>query len=67
VEESVTLYRAEAEKGHTGAQNDLGLAYEGGIGLAKEDAEALLLYRQAADNLYPPAFFNIGRFYWGRG
>ena len=42
----------------------LGHQYENGLGVVKDEGEALRLYRLAAESGYALAFSNVGRFYW---
>ena len=55
----MAFIRAAAEQGYPIAQNDLGRQYELGAGVAKDDAEALRLYRVAAESGYALAFFQL--------
>jgi hypothetical protein len=50
-------------QGHAGAQFNLGSMYAKGLGVAKDDAEALRLYRLAADQGHADAQFNLGVIY----
>jgi hypothetical protein len=69
-EESVRLLRqllARPPGRHTpSAQYNLGVSYKNGNGVAKDDAEALRLYRLAADQGFAKAQFNLGICY-GQG
>lgn len=52
--------RAKAEKGDAAAQNNLGRLYADGEGVPKDSAEAASWYREAADQGYAEAQFNLG-------
>jgi TPR repeat protein len=61
-------FKARAGQGGPAAQFRLGLAYEEGRGVAKDPAEAVKWYRQAAEQNYPPAQYSLGLcFDEGRG
>jgi uncharacterized protein len=51
--------RAAAE-GFAPAQMNVGLFYESGLGVPKNDADAAVWYRKAADKGYAPAQSNLG-------
>ena len=53
-----TLIR-EAENGSAGAQYALGNAYFNGTGTAADRERAVMWYKRAADQNYPPAMFNL--------
>ena len=55
--------KAKAEKGLAGAQSFLGDMYGDGLGVAKDEAEAVKWYRKAADQGYATAQFNLGVIY----
>ena len=61
--EAVQWYSKAAEKGHVGAQNNLGWMYERGRGLTHDYAEAVKWYRKAAEQGYAKAQYNLGRMY----
>jgi TPR repeat protein len=63
-DEAVAVIGARAEKNYPGAQDILGHRYDRADGVAKDDAQALLLYRQAAEGGCGPAFSDEGRLYW---
>ena len=46
--EAVKRYRKAAAQGDAGAQNNLGVRYANGRGVAKDDREAVSWYRKAA-------------------
>src|SRR3989304_2531361 len=52
--------KAKAEKGDAEAQNNLGVCYEKGKGVAKDSAEALKWYRKAAGQNDANAQSNLG-------
>jgi TPR repeat protein len=54
------LYRLAAAQGHAVAQNNLGIAFDKGRGVAQDYAEAVRLYRLAAAQGYAEAQFNLG-------
>ncbi len=61
-------FKAKAGQGGPAAQFRLGLAYEEGRGVAKDSAEAVKWYRQAAEQNYAPAQYSLGLcFDEGRG
>jgi len=51
---------AELSKGYAGAQSNLGFKYASGLGIPQDDAEAMRLYRLAADQGYAGAQVNLG-------
>jgi TPR repeat protein len=55
-----------AEQGHTIAQHLLGVMYNFGEGVPKNDAEAVKWYRKAAEQGHAPAQYNLGNMY-GKG
>jgi len=60
--------RASAEQGDAEAQYRLASLYDNGIGVKKDDTEALKWYRQAADQGYASAQYNLGMmYYFGKG
>ena len=52
--------RALAEAGDAEAQNNLGLMYFNGRGVAQDDAEAVAWYRRAAEQGFANAQYNLG-------
>jgi TPR repeat protein len=56
-EEAFELYKIAAEKGHSKAQNNLGLLYENGEGTDSDLEKAW--YKQAADRKYSLAQYNL--------
>ena len=56
-------YRKAAEQGHADAQNNLGLCYQYGKGVAKDYAEAVKWYRKAAEQGHARAQCNLGYCY----
>jgi TIR domain/Sel1 repeat len=67
--EAARLYRLSADQGHAGAQCNLGVLYEQGLGgLPKDGREAVRLYKLAADKGDAGAQANLGLMYEdGRG
>ena len=60
--------RARADQGHAAAQNSLGVMYDRGRGVPRDDREAVRWYRLAADQGFAAAQFNLGNmYYFGRG
>jgi len=51
----VVWYRKAAEQGLALAQNNLGSMYANGIGIAKDEVQAVAWYRKAAEQGYAPA------------
>ena len=49
-----------AELGNADAENNLGVCYERGRGVAKDEAEAVKWYRKAAEQNYALAQYNLG-------
>jgi uncharacterized protein len=65
---ALRLFRSLAEQGNADAQNDLGWAYEQGIGVQQDFKEAIRWYRLAAEQGYAPAQYSLGVIYYnGRG
>ena len=61
-------FRAAAEKGDSNCQFNLALMHEQGMGLAKDEKEALVWYKKAAEQGNSNAQFNLGVLYEnGRG
>jgi TPR repeat protein len=64
-DEAEAMIRAAAAKGDPGAQDFLGDLYKyGSDKIVKDNAKALLLYRQAAAAGYAPAFSDVASLYW---
>jgi hypothetical protein len=61
--EALRLWKPLAEKGDPTAQYNLGLMYEKGDGVAKDDAEALRWFQKAAKKDFAAAQYNIGLLY----
>jgi uncharacterized protein len=55
--------RDAAEQGDLKAQNELGLVYVQGKGVARDYKEAVKWFRQAAEREYAPAQKNLGQMY----
>jgi TPR repeat protein len=65
---AIALYRQAAERGSTPAQTYLGVIYDKGRGVPRDDAEAIKWYRLAANNGDAQSQFNLGVFLiQGRG
>ncbi|QJR10086.1 hypothetical protein DSM104443_01137 [Usitatibacter rugosus] len=62
-ETALARFRPLAEGGYAPAENGLGLMYQLGSGVAKDEAEALKWYRRAAAQDDPQAEFNLGLAY----
>jgi TPR repeat protein len=61
-------FRAAAENGHIDSQFNLALMYEKGIGVSKDEKEALVWYRKSAEQGNAFAQFNLAVLYEnGRG
>ena len=61
-------FLAAAKKGHADSQYNMGIMYEQGIGVGKDDAEALAWYSKSAEQGNSEAQFNLGVLYEnGRG
>ena len=58
-----TLLRQAAEQGDAKAQNNLGVKYDLGEGVAEDDAEAFKWYRKAAEQGHAKAQSNLGLMY----
>ena len=61
-------FRAAAEEGHSDSQFNVGLMFEQGIGVGKDEKEAIVWYRKAAAQGNPLAQYNLAVLYEnGRG
>src|SRR5437870_3531600 len=56
-------YRAAAVRGHASAQAYLGYCYREGIGVARDDVEAVKWFRKAAEQGHEVAQYNLGMYY----
>jgi TPR repeat protein len=66
IKDSVTVYSqtmADAEKGDAESQWKLGLMYECGLGVFKDDKEACKWFEKAADQGHAYAQYNLGVMY----
>ena len=63
VQEMIRWLKKSAEQGHSKAQHDLGLCYEYGKGVTKDDAEAVKWHRKAATQGNASSSSEIGRHY----
>jgi TPR repeat protein len=67
-DEAAAVTRRAAEQGDANAQFKLGVAYQYGRGVPRDDAKAAEWYRQAAEQGVAEAQFNLGVAYqYGRG
>ncbi|MCJ7765660.1 MAG: sel1 repeat family protein, partial [Thiovulaceae bacterium] len=57
------LYETLAENGDVTAQTSLAFMYQNALGIDKDDAKALSLYREAAKQKQPYALFNLALLY----
>lgn len=65
---AVKEFRAAAEKGNAECQFNLALMYEQGMGIAKDEKEAIVWYKKSAELGNANAQFNLGVLYEnGRG
>lgn len=65
---AVRMYELAAQDGYARAQNSLGVCYEKGQGVARDEATAAFWYGQAAQGGYDMALLNLGDCYrYGRG
>jgi len=61
-------FLAAAKEGHADSQFNVGVMYEQGIGIAKDEQEAVVWYGKAAEQGHAAAQFNLGVLYEnGRG
>jgi len=58
-EDKIAQLQREAQEGDPDAQYELAYHYENGLGVPKNEAKALELYQQAADQGHPAAQDNI--------
>jgi uncharacterized protein len=63
VADAIAAWRKAAEAGDAAAENELGLAFENGRGVAADYGAALRLFRQAAAQGYAPAMTELGGIY----
>ena len=61
--EAIPLYRLAADRGNRNAVTNLGVLYEGGMGVTKDHAEALRFFRQGSDLGSPISMTNLGKMY----
>ncbi len=61
----IEKWRAEAMQGDADAQNNLGFSYGSGIGVVRDQHEAVRWYRMAAKQGHAGAQYNLGFAYWG--
>ena len=60
---SLSEARVKAELGDARAQHNLGVMYEKGLGVARDDVQAVLWYRKAADQGLAEAQYNLALTY----
>jgi TPR repeat protein len=58
-EDKIAQLQREAQEGDPDAQYELAYLYENGLGVPKNEAKALELYQQAADQGHPAAQDNL--------
>lgn len=58
-ESQIAHWQKEANAGDADAQYNLAYIYENGLGVPKDEAKALELYQQAADQGYSPVKNNV--------
>jgi TPR repeat protein len=63
VEEAANWFREAAIQGVPGAQYNLGVLYERGLGVREDETRALLWYHSAAEQGHPLAQYNLGILY----
>tara|TARA_B100001057_G_scaffold158674_1_gene159210 strand:- start:4125 stop:4817 length:693 start_codon:yes stop_codon:yes gene_type:complete len=63
---AATWFKLAAVQGLKNAQYILGVLYDTGVGLAKDENQAFLWYHAAANRHHPMAQFNIANFYLER-
>lgn len=66
-EKAAKLFRELAEHHYAPAQTNLGGMYGKGMGVSRDEAEALRWTRAAAEQGYAPAQYNLGTMYWMGG
>lgn len=64
-ESTAERYRSDAEQGDAHAQNALGLAYQTGDGVERDDGEAVVWYRRAAEQGHAEAHWRLCEAYAG--
>jgi len=65
---TLDIWRDAAQQGNAEAQYHFGTLYWNGVGVGKDDTEAVQWYRRAADQGYAPARYDLGIAYRdGRG
>ena len=65
---ALVQYRKAADQGYAPAQNDLGVMYAYGEGIAKDEVQAVAWYRKAAEQGLGLAQSNLGEIYYdGKG
>ena len=62
-EDTIEEFRAKAEQGDAQAQFNLGFCYDNGMGVVKDEAEAVKWYRKAAEQGDAKAQVHLGIWY----
>jgi len=62
-EKAFKWIKLAAEKGHSQAQNDVGVMYETGQGVNQDLNQAMYWFKKSAAGNYPLAHYNLGRAY----
>jgi len=62
-ETAVSEWKPLAEQGHAAAQNNLGVMYNKGRGVLKNDKQAVRWYRKAVEQGHAAAKYNLGTMY----
>jgi hypothetical protein len=61
--QAASLYRSAAIQGLADAQNRLGMCYDSGVGVAKDESEAVKWFKLAANQNLPAGQYNLGDCY----
>ncbi|MGV7221480.1 MAG: tetratricopeptide repeat protein [Nitrospinales bacterium] len=62
-EKAFRWIKLAADKGHSQAQNDVGVMYETGQGVNQDPVQAMYWFQKSAAGNYPLAHYNLGRAY----
>ncbi len=57
---AMTLFQSAADRGHANSQNELGLHFQNGDGVAANPGKAAEWYQKAIDQNHPAAMVNLG-------
>lgn len=60
---AIKIWQPLADKGNTAAQYNLGILYENGYGVHRDDTEALKWYQKAAEQGHIDSQYNLGVMY----